>query len=396
MALSDDFNAYTGGNTLDSESADWDVWVASGTGVMTLDQHDDHSDLSQVVDMSGVGDNWAIHQTQVGGNDHYAEADVFLDSLTDASTGVSAQSGPIVRGNSSSMGSGTFDGYAAFYEREQQGVGNDPTVVLRIYRIDNDSATLLASSADVAGEAYDASTTTATVRLEVNGDALTAYADGNELVSTTDSTHSTGQHCGVRQNRAKSATTSQPFFDNFAGDTLGAGAQDITPAATTVEATPGTLSLSIDVEPAAVTIEAAAGTLTVSTDATDITPAAVTIEATPGTATLTTGAVDITPDAVTIDVTPGTLTLDLDVALAGPTIDATPGTLTVAAGAADITPDAVTVGITPGTVTISGGEPIVTPNERTFTVDAEDRTFSVPAEDRTFTVDAETRKLVVT
>lgn len=385
MALADDFNAYTDGQPLSTESADWDVHVASGTGVMTLDQHDDHSDLTLVVDMSSTGDNFAIYQTQVGSDDHFAEVDVFLDSFDEAQTSLSAQSGPVVRGNQSSMGSGTFDGYAAFLERDVNGI-NTAQVFLRIYRIDDDVPTLLASSADVAGQTYDASTTTATVRLEISGDSLTAYSDGNELVSTTDATYSTGQFCGVRQNRILGAADAQPFFDNFAGDTLGGGAQAITPAAQTVGATPGTLSLSIDVtpdavtidatpgalamsigiEPAAVTIEATPGTVTVTTDALQIVPDPVTVTASPGTLTITTGAVDITPDTLTIDITPGTLDLAVDVPLTGPTVNATAGALTVAVGAAGIVPDAVTIGVTPGVLVIAGGD-TSDPNPFTFT-----------------------------
>jgi hypothetical protein len=58
------------------------------------------------------------------------------------------------------------------------------------------------------------------------------------------------------------------------------------------------------------------GTYTAGAASQDITPAAVTVNATPGVLTVTTGAVDITPDPVTVNATAGTLTVAAETAVA--------------------------------------------------------------------------------
>lgn len=212
--VSDDFNSYTAGQTLDAQTP-WDVWGASGTGVMTLDEHDDHSDGSQVVDMSNVGDNYAIYQTALASADHFCEVDCYVDNYNDE-TPIN-QVGPIVRGSASTMGSGAFDGYMACLERDNGVFPFTPETFVRIYRIDNDVPTLLASSADIAGQTYDGSEslTSATIRLTITGSTLTAYSNGVELVTATDGTYDSGLNVGVRQHRSVAVIDSQPFFDNF-------------------------------------------------------------------------------------------------------------------------------------------------------------------------------------
>ena len=138
---------------------------------------------------------------------------------------------------------------------------------------------------------------------------------------------------------------------------------EITPAAVTVNATAGTVTVDMDLTPAAVTVTATPGTVTVDMD---LTPAAVTVTVTPGTVTVD---MDLTPAAVTVTVTPGTVTVDMAVTLTGPTVTATAGALSLAV---DLTPAAVTVTVTPGTVqldmavTLTG--PTVTATAGTLTV----------------------------
>lgn len=318
--------------TDDFTRADGDIG-SSAEGWSWTEVAGDYSIASNQATTSGTANNtqtYARAESDLDTDDHYAEADVSWNSTA----GTAQPAGVMVR----------FDPAA---ETGYAGVWDATGEIIAIQKIEAGSISTIASRSEAAASSRH-------IRLEVDGSDLTLQVDSLDPLTVSDSDITGNTRTGLR-GRVANASDRYQTWDNFEAGDLGAGGQDITPAAQTVDITPGTLSMSLGVTPGAVTVEATPGALTVSTDATDITPAAVTIEATPGTATLTTGAVDITPDAVTIDVTPGTLTLDLDVALAGPTIEATPGTLTVAAGVADITPDPVTVGVTPGTVTISGG-----------------------------------------
>ena len=219
--LSDGFESLADGQAL-SVDADWVVWNASGSGVPTMDQHDAHSDLSQVVDMSNVGDAYCLFQTQVGSADHYVECAVFVDKgFNHLNFG-----GPIARGSTSTPGT-ALDGYAAF--AYSTGNGSASSFYIGIYRLDDGVPTQLATTGNMAGETtglYDFDIQH-TVRLEVVGTALTAFVDGVEELSTTDSTYSTGQWAGFRLFRQTSAVSSQPFVDNWTADTLAGGATPV-------------------------------------------------------------------------------------------------------------------------------------------------------------------------
>jgi hypothetical protein len=137
----------------------------------------------------------------------------------------------------------------------------------------------------------------------------------------------------------------------------------ITPAPVTVTATPGTVEVATEggsqpVTPAPVTVTCTAGTLTVTIGAVNLVPDPATITATPGTLTLT-ATVDVIPDPVTVSATPGTLVLTAtaDIVPAVVVVDASPGTLTVTTSAPgqDITPDPVTVAVTGGILAVGQG-----------------------------------------
>ena len=165
------------------------------------------------------------------------------------------------------------------------------------------------------------------------------------------------------------SATSELRFDDWTLDEF-TSADNITPAAVTVTATPGGLTVTagqVDITPAAETVTVTPGTLTV-TDVQSVTPAAVTVTATPGGLTVTAGQVDITPAAETVTVTPGTVSLaaTYDITPSAVTVTATPGTLDVTASA-DITPTAETVTVTPGGLTVTAGQADITPDATTVT-----------------------------
>lgn len=218
----DDFESLSDGDPL-SDDADWDAHVASGAGVPTMDQHDGHGgDDSQVVDMSAIGDSYNIHQDPVGSDDHYVEIGVMIDTGVRASgEGTQNAAGPIARGSVSSFGAEGFDGYAAWAYAN----GTEETFIVGIFRVDNDTPTELVNTGNLHAT-YD-SGDQHLVRLEVVGDALTAYVDGNEELSTTDATYSTGQGHGFRLHRESDFFNSQPFVDNFDSDPLAAGGQTV-------------------------------------------------------------------------------------------------------------------------------------------------------------------------
>jgi hypothetical protein len=165
----------------------------------------------------------------------------------------------------------------------------------------------------------------------------------------------------------------------------------ITPAAATVTATPGTVVVATEggaqpVTPAPVTVTCTAGTLTLTTGAVNVVPDPATITATPGTTVVTTGAVDVIPAEVTVSATPGTLTLTAtaDIVPAAETVTASPGTLTVTTSVPgqDITPDPVTITVTGGTLAVGQGLAVF-PNAVTVTADPGVLTMTTGAVDIT-------------
>jgi hypothetical protein len=136
----------------------------------------------------------------------------------------------------------------------------------------------------------------------------------------------------------------------------------LTPAPVTVTATPGTATVTATaaIIPAPVTVTATPGTVEVATagGSQPVTPAPVTVTSAAGTLAVTTGVVDVIPDPVTVTVTPGATVVTagaVDVTPAEVTVTATPGTLTLTAPGQDITPDPATVTVTGGTLTVGQG-----------------------------------------
>lgn len=140
--------------------------------------------------------------------------------------------------------------------------------------------------------------------------------------------------------------------------TISTGAVGITPAAQAATVTPGALGVGFDLVPAALAVTAAAGAVALTTTV-DTSPAPTTVTVAAGVATVAPaagGAQDITPAAVALSASPATAGLGMTVALAGATVISGAGAVTVTAGAVDITPDPVSVVVAAGVpVTFTGG-----------------------------------------
>jgi hypothetical protein len=174
---------------------------------------------------------------------------------------------------------------------------------------------------------------------------------------------------GFTGTAASVATVAATFTGatNTAGPTILVRLRDeltITPAAVTVTATAGTLTISQDqaVTPAAVTVTATAGTLVVTPPPQAVTPAATTVSATPGSLAIAREE-QVTPGAVTVSVTPGALSVALSggeeqaVTPAAVTVSVTPGSLALVREE-QIAPEAVTVSVTLGSLGVAREEQI--------------------------------------
>lgn len=192
---------------------------------------------------------------------------------------------------------------------------------------------------------------------------------------------------GSHSSSGATQSSSQAWAAALIGVEPATGDAAITPQATTVSVTAGSLTVRREeqITPAAVTITVGAGSLVVRREeqvapaavsvsvspgslsvAQGIAPAAVTVSVSPGSLTVEPGPVGITPAATTVSVTPGTLAVGQAVSLTGPTVSVTPGTLSLALS---ITPSATTVSVTPGSLTVSqqaAGE--ITPQATTVSV----------------------------
>lgn len=126
--------------------------------------------------------------------------------------------------------------------------------------------------------------------------------------------------------------------------------QDITPAAVTVTAGAGSLTLttSAAVTPAAVTVTAAAGTVSLTIG---VAPTGPTVTATPGTVTITATAA-IVPAAVTVTAAAATLSVSIGVSLAGASASVTPATLAVGEAGA-VLPTTTAVAVTPAELSVT-------------------------------------------
>ena len=194
-------------------------------------------------------------------------------------------------------------------------------------------------------------------------------------VSTDSGTRiTTAGHFGyVHRNANTGATTiSEIQLEDWTFDTISTS-DAITPAAVTVNATPGTLTLAPSdwaITPGAVTVNATPGTLSVEFSNT-INLTGASVSATPGSVSLAPGSVAITPAAEAVNVTPGSLVVTAGSVAVTPdqqTINVTPGTVSLAVGSVAVTPAVVNVGVTPGTLTVTTGSQLVTPSSVTVNV----------------------------
>lgn len=202
----DNFNNL--GTALLSTRTGWKVSALSGTGVPLGDLHNDHSDLTTVVDMSGVGSTLNVYGSLIGSPDHEVETESFVDE----GNATGNQMGSITRGTHADPANAAFCGYVGTLELTTGGQTR-----ARIYRCTN---RVLTQIADVASplDRY----TRRMVKLKSSGSTHTLYIGGIEATSVTDATHTAGEYGGVLSNRNESTTTSQPFFDNWTAASLSA------------------------------------------------------------------------------------------------------------------------------------------------------------------------------
>lgn len=196
----DNFNALTDGQPL--SSGDWTVINISGPGVPTVDRHDVHSNGSNVIDNSDVGDNIAFHDDSVDSDDHSVELEVFLDSDPDHDN----EYGVVARASSATA---TFNGYGADF------IGNSPNgdVFASLIRYDSGVPTVLSTTSNL--KVTYPNDITHLIRIDVNDDTIKMFIDDFEELSVTDATYSTGVRVGVHAHRSLGAANSQPFFDDF-------------------------------------------------------------------------------------------------------------------------------------------------------------------------------------
>lgn len=210
----ENFDGYSQGADLDT-TANWVCTQEFGTGVMRIDEHDDHSNGSKVVDMSTTGGQIGIHVTSLSNVDHYAQCDAFIDTFATSGNAI----GPMVRCNQTAF-NGSFTGYGGFFIQDFDG-----TTVGRIYRFDGTTFVELAESGNLDNTAYADRDTMREVVLTITSDDLALSIGGTQVVTFTDSTYSTGSLSGVYQARATSLADSQPFFDDFEAGTFGVAGQ---------------------------------------------------------------------------------------------------------------------------------------------------------------------------
>lgn len=206
-SIVDNFNLYIPSQTLDAQ-ADWVCDQEFGTGVMSIDQHDDHSDGSNVIDMSDVGGQIAIHATPMTSTNHFAQVEVFIDTLSTSDNA----GGVIIRGNGDDLA--TLDGYMAYFTQSSSG----PETLVSLARIDNGSLTTLDTTSDLDDTPYGDRDIPRTLCLTGYGDHLVATIDGVQVAEADDATYS-GDRVGIYMARATSAIESQPFLDNFRAGT---------------------------------------------------------------------------------------------------------------------------------------------------------------------------------
>ena len=199
----------TGGGYNDDDylggEADWDLYDVSG-GDPRIDIHTDHK-LGQVVDCSDVGVNRVTHVDTMTDPDHWVEITSFLDIAVGSDSG----QGVILRG-SESAGTG-MDGYGVFMDETSSGQR------MHMVQYENGSPTVIGSSTSdldttnsFHGVQYKG---TNVIRGQIIGTAIKGYSNGEELVSTTDGTYTTGGYVGFESNRGDGDVNDQPFVDDF-------------------------------------------------------------------------------------------------------------------------------------------------------------------------------------
>ena len=202
----------TDGNGIE-DAGDWDWHNRGGgsNGEPTYDTHNVHA-AGLVVDMSNTGFADVLYSTDTADDDDVTvEMMVFFDTYT-AGTATNAQFGAIMRASDDTA---TWDGYEVVWTaREPSGL--ERSIYCEIWEVLNGSRTSLVSESLAARGSME---TEGLVRCtaSVIGSTITAWVDGEEVMSTTDTTYSgSGQrHFGFRIDRNIANTYSQPFLQAY-------------------------------------------------------------------------------------------------------------------------------------------------------------------------------------
>ncbi len=324
----------TWANALDvSQSADWDVTTnvgGAGVGVAEVDYHFDHAPTSKMIDMTDVGFDRGIHQTQVGDDDHWVSAVWFMDNLSAGNSDNSFEL--LLRMNEANPASGTIDGYRVKFNKVNTATHDYDCLV---YEVTNNTDTQVASVTAQTGTDPDDGIRFLAV---IEGAQITVYADGSQILThdtTGDTnTHTTGQYVGWGHHREHSSTSSQPFFYRWESGLLTAATPGGAGAVAAVAAVPqvavsasSTVSLTGESVGAvggvpAVTVDAGATvTLTTAVAAVAAVPE-VTVDTSAGATVALTDAVDGVANVVAPSISSGsTVTLSSVAATAGvPTV----------------------------------------------------------------------------
>lgn len=213
--------------------ADWAITRdgGGGGGSMRVDNHNDHSDGTLVVDFSNTSFRvYAIWQTLMDTADHEVEIDAFLDTDTSHTNNYAV----VLRADAISTTYDVIDGYACGI----RGVNGSSNTQAYIERIDNGAGTDLATSTITGGK-----NTYPTIKGQAVGNTIKLFIDGVEELSVSDSTYNTQKAVGVEGRRQLGSVNSQPFWDNFAAQDV--SISTVPDAITTLAATPGDTQVSL-------------------------------------------------------------------------------------------------------------------------------------------------------
>lgn len=262
-SIADDFNGYTVGTNLGA-LADYTVVQVSGSGVPRIDTHNDHSDGSNVVDVSAPGTAWWVRVDQLDSVDHKATIDVWPDRDFDGDNGMC-----IAVRMQTATPSTTSD--ITCYLAKCTPDATDIFAVL-LYRVIDGTATEIASASPV-GPVWGPNVSAFPLELEVstNGSGnvdLIVTVDGVEEIALEDSNVArvtTGSFIGGRTDRPEGSVDGQPIFDNLLAEVL-AGGQTLDGGAASVEVALGNATPLVGspstIDGGTATLEVVAGTAT--------------------------------------------------------------------------------------------------------------------------------------